>query len=280
MKSKGLLSGKPRSHSRLRPLVLSLLAASLGAATATVACTTTESGRKSLALLPEAQMMQLGEQAYGQISQDEKESTDAALTEKVRAIARSVASASGAQLKWEFKVFQSDQVNAFCLPGGKIGIYTGILPVARTNAGLAAIIGHEIAHATLRHGNERMSQGLLLQFGLQASDLALQNSQYRTPILAALGVGAQVGAVLPFSRFQETEADEVGLKYMLKAGFDGQEAAGVWKRMTEFKVKSGAGEGPVWLSTHPASSGREKNLAERAAEWQGLRGAPVETTDL
>jgi predicted Zn-dependent protease len=225
-------------------------------------------------------MVQLGAEAYEQIAKEEKESTDPVLSEKVRTIAGQVAAAASTQMEWEFKIFQSDQVNAFCLPGGKIGIYTGILPVAQTNAGLAAIIGHEIAHATLRHGNERMSQGLLVQLGLQASDLALQNNEYRTPILAALGAGAQVGVVLPFSRYQEQEADEIGLKYMLKAGFNGEEAAAVWNRMAALKATHNGGKVPAWLSTHPDSTERERNLAKRAREWGHLRGTPIETNTL
>ncbi len=260
---------QPRSKkTRLVVGLSSVLGALCALAMANVQCTTLESGRKSLAILPESQMHALGHQAFLEMAKTEKETTNAALKETIGGIAQRVTQASGAAFKWEFRVFESEQINAFCLPGGKIGIYTGILPIAQSNAGLAAVIGHEIAHATLKHGNERMSQGLLLQLGLQASDLALSDSKLRTPILAALGLGAQVGAVLPFVRFQESEADRIGLKYMVAAGFDGQEAAALWGRMAAHKKKVGASSPPNWLSTHPNNSTRQEDLRVAAAKLQ------------
>lgn len=124
--------------------------------------TTPGSERKQLILMPENQMSAMGEQSYTELSKKEKISKDTALTQKIEAIGKDIAKASGADFNWEFTLFESENVNAFCLPGGKIGIYTGILPIAKTNAGLAAIMGHEVAHATARHGNERVSQQLLV----------------------------------------------------------------------------------------------------------------------
>jgi predicted Zn-dependent protease len=243
-------------------------------------CVTNETGRQSLLLIPENKMDSLGAEAYAEISQQEKVSSNAELVSKVVTIAKSVAAASGANLNWEFKVFESKTVNAFCLPGGRIGIYSGIMAVAKTNAALAAVIGHEIAHATLHHGNERMSQGVLLQLGLQVSDMALGDSKLRSPIMAALGVGAQVGAVLPFGRFQESEADALGLRYMMRAGYEGGQAALLWQRMAAAAKSSGGSAPPAWLSTHPPELDRQRALDKLAQELEVSLPQSIATTDL
>lgn len=243
-------------------------------------CVTNETGRQSLLLIPESQMDSLGAEAYAEISNQEKLVANTERVSQVVSIAKKVAAASGANLNWEFKIFESKTVNAFCLPGGRIGIYSGILPVAKTNAALAAVIGHEIAHATLHHGNERMSQGILLQLGLQASDLALGESRLKSPIMAALGVGAQVGAVLPFGRFQESEADALGLRYMMKAGYEGSQAAVLWQRMAASGNKNTGSAPPAWLSTHPAEADRQRALSTRAQELQATFPQSIATTDL
>jgi predicted Zn-dependent protease len=243
-------------------------------------CVTNEIGRQSLSLIPDNKMDALGAEAYAEISQQEKVSSNTQLVSKVVTIAKTVAAASGANLNWEFKVFESKTVNAFCLPGGRIGIYTGIVAVAKTNAALAAVIGHEIAHATLHHGNERMSQGVLLQLGLQASDMALGDSRLKSPIMAALGVGAQVGAVLPFGRFQESEADALGLRYMMRAGYEGAQASLLWQRMAAAGNKGSTTAPPAWLSTHPPEVDRQRALDKQAQELVVSFPQSIATTDL
>lgn len=222
-------------------------------------CTTTpETNRKALSLVPEQQMVQMGAQSYQEISSNEKVSTDPYLNELVTRVGTRIANASQMKMDWEFKVFaEPDTINAFCLPGGKIGVYTGILPVAQNEAGLAAILGHEVAHATAHHSTERVSQALLLNLGLGLAEINLNNSKYRGLILAALGVGAQVGVLLPYSRMHESEADEIGLTYMARAGYDPSEAAALWVRMGE--AEKGA-RPPVFLSTHPRSQDRAEEL--------------------
>jgi predicted Zn-dependent protease len=166
-------------------------------------------------------------------------------------------------LQWEFNVIESDEANAFCLPGGKVAVYTGILPLAQTEAGLAAVIGHEVAHAVARHAGERMSQALLVNLGLSVADISLQNSQHRPLIMAALGLGANVGVLLPYSRKHEAEADEIGTRYMARAGYDPREAVLLWQRF----AKAGGPRPPPFLSTHPAPESRAQELegiAQRA----------------
>lgn len=245
-----------------------------------VSCVTNESGRQTLNLVSDSHMNALGQEAYEDITQQEKAMPDGKLRLEVLALSRQVAAASGADLDWDFRIFDSDTVNAFCLPGGKIGIYRGIIPVARTNAALAAIIGHEIAHATLRHGSERVSHGLLVELGLKASDLALSDARMRVPLLAALGLGAQVGVLLPFSRLQESEADRLGLLYMMRAGFDGSEASALWQRMAAHSAKTASNKPPAWLSTHPDDDARQASLARLASEWQGRYPVTTATQEL
>jgi len=236
-----------------------------------VACVTVpDSDRKALRFLPDGQMNALGENAFKDILSKEKISSDPKLNEMVTRIGRRIADASGAKFKWEFKVIDNPKmVNAFCLPGGKVAVYTGILPVAQNEAALAAIMGHEVAHATARHGAERMSQAIAMQTGMVAADVALRDSKSRLPILAALGLGAQFGALLPYSRLHETEADTIGLKYMAKAGYDPAEAPELWVRMGK---KSG-GAPPEFMSTHPNPVNRTKALRDEIPKVMGYYNA-------
>ncbi|MDQ3230904.1 MAG: M48 family metallopeptidase, partial [Pseudobdellovibrionaceae bacterium] len=205
-------------------------AAVLGTAMACV--TSPETGRTQLSLVPESQMTQLGAQAYQETLSKSKVSKNAALNKEVAEIGRRIAQASGVDYDWEFTVIDEPQtVNAFCLPGGKVAVYTGIIPVAKNNAALAAVMGHEVAHAVLRHSGERMSQQMVMQMGLAATTLTFSDSKYKNTIAGLLGVGAQFGIALPFSRYHESEADRVGLEYMAKAGYDPREAVGLWERM-------------------------------------------------
>lgn len=175
--------------------------------------------------------------------------------------------------KWEVNLFeQSETVNAYCMPGGKIGIYTGILPVCQTEAALAAVMGHEIAHALLEHGNERVSQ----QMGVQATLLIAQaglsvksglDKKMQGVILGAAGMGAQLGLILPFSRSHESEADKMGLRLMAAAGYDPSEAPNLWRRM---KQKSGGKAPPLILSTHPSNDQRIRKLTELQSSVRDL----------
>lgn len=165
---------------------------------------------------------------------------------------------------WEFQLVDNKDVNAWCMPGGKVVVYSGILPVAQNEAGLAVVMGHEIAHAVAEHGNERMSQGLLAQLGGAALDSALQQKpeQTRQLWMSAFGVGAQYGALLPFSRVQESEADHLGLIFMAMAGYDPHEAPGFWTRMSA----KGGQSPPQFLSTHPSDETRIRKIVEGIPE--------------
>jgi metalloendopeptidase OMA1, mitochondrial len=219
-----------------------------------------------LILVPEGQMNAMGEQSFKEILDKEKVSTNTKLNEIVSRIGKRIADASGKDFAWEFKVFEDDEmINAFCLPGGKVGVYTGMIKVAQNEAALAAVIGHEVAHATLRHGNERVSQAVALEAGLSIASLSFENAKHRQIIMAGLGLGAQVGVLLPYSRRHETEADTVGLRYMAKAGYDPREAPRLWERMAQL-----GGNGPEFLSTHPNPSRRAKELEAQLEEVQEL----------
>jgi predicted Zn-dependent protease len=162
--------------------------------------------------------------------------------------------------RWEVSVVRSDQVNAFCLPGGKIVVYTGILPVAQTPDGLATVMGHEMAHATLRHGSERLFKQQATQTLLTGVQFSLGDLDYeqRRLVMGAIGAGAQYGVLLPFSRDHESEADQLGLSYMARAGFDPRAAVTFWERMS----KQGGNQPPEFMSTHPSHGTRIQRLKE------------------
>jgi predicted Zn-dependent protease len=228
--------------------ILSYLSAALFVIMNLVSCETTPvTERKQVILVSDEQMDSLGEQSYKEILQKEKISQDKAMTAKIVSIGQAIAKASGEDYKWEFNLIDSDAVNAFCLPGGKVGVYTGILKVAQSNAGLAAVMGHEVAHAVAKHGAERVSQGLIVQGALGAVDIAMKDERNKDILLGALGIGAQFGVLMPYGRKHESEADRIGLIYMAKAGFDPREAVELWKRM----AANGSGGMPEFLSTHP-----------------------------
>jgi predicted Zn-dependent protease len=163
--------------------------------------------------------------------------------------------------KWEFNLIESEGKNAWAMPGGKVVVYEGILPITRDEAGLAVVMGHEIAHAIAKHGNERMSQGLIAQMGGMALSKALEEKPGKTRQLwmTVFGVGAQFGVMLPFSRLQETEADHLGLIFMAIAGYDPDEAVEVWKRMAQMKEGQTP---PKFLSTHPSNETRIRKIKE------------------
>ena len=227
--------------------------------------------RPQLLLISESQELQLGAQAYAQVLRDPKVkiSQDPREVEPVNRVAKRVIEAAkqskyaemAKQFNWQVIVIKDDKtMNAFALPGGKIAVYTGIFPIAKNEAGLAAILGHEVTHALARHGAERMSQGLLTQLGLEAANIALA-SQGASPIvmqtaMTALGLGANVGVLLPFSRAHESEADYIGLLLAAQAGYDPREAVRVWERMEQVSK----GQPAEFLSTHPSHGTRIQQL--------------------
>jgi predicted Zn-dependent protease len=217
-------------------------------------------GRRQLILVSEAQENAMGAEAYHQVLQKEPITHDPPLTEPVQRVARRLEAVAGhPEFHWEANVIKDDKmVNAFALPGGKIAVYTGIFPLAQSEAGLAIIIGHELGHVIARHGAERMSQGLLAQLGETALSVAVQSSPYANQILAAYGLGAQVGVLLPYSRTQESEADRIGLVLAARAGYDPRVAVGVWERMARLPGR----RPPEFLSTHPAPESRIEDIKQ------------------
>jgi predicted Zn-dependent protease len=225
---------------------------------------TNEAGRTARYALSTEQEKALGLQSYQQVLSEVQTVNSGPEVELVRRVAQRLAAATGDaanKFDWQVTVVRSPQVNAFCLPGGKIVVYTGIIPVARTEAGLATVMGHEMAHATLRHGSERLLQQKATQTlmtGVQVSVGDMSYEQQRA-VMGALGAGAQYGLLLPFSRDHESEADAIGLRYMARAGFDPREAIEFWQRMSEATAGSG-GKPPEFMSTHPSDTTRIENL--------------------
>ncbi len=236
--------------------------------------------RGQFILLSQQEENELGAQAYRQILQDPnvKISKDPREVQPVQRVAKRIIAVAKQSryaktahtFDWEVAVIKDDKtMNAFALPGGKIAIYTGIFPVAKNEAGLAAIMGHEVVHALARHGAERMSQAMAAQLVLLGADIALATggagSGTRQGVMQALGLGAQVGVILPFSREHESEADYIGLLLAAEAGYDPREAVRVWERME----KLSKGQPPEWLSTHPSHGSRIADL--QAAMPEALR---------
>ncbi|HEV8343279.1 MAG TPA: M48 family metallopeptidase [Candidatus Binatia bacterium] len=220
-----------------------------------LSCTTAPyTGRGQLMLVSEGQEVGLGEEAYRHILRDSVVSDNPEALRIVRKVGERIAQAANKpEYKWEFRVINDpDMVNAFCVPGGKVAVYTGIFPIARDEAGLAVVLGHEVAHALLRHAGERISQSQVVGAGLALAGASGINPQ----LLQAFGLGASVGVILPFGRSQESEADHVGLILMAKAGYDPRVSVEVWERM-ERKEK---GAPPEFLSTHPSYETRTQQL--------------------
>ena len=217
-------------------------------------------GRNRLLLVSESTEIALGLDTYKQILSESKLSSDEEQVRRIRLIGSRIAQATGKDYAWEFNLIEADSVyNAFCLPGGKVAVYTGILNLAQTDDELATVMAHEIAHAIARHGAERMSQMLLVQLGGIALEDALKTKSETTVELAKVAYGAGTGLlyVLPYSRTHEQEADYMGLIYMAKAGYDPHAAISFWEKMQrEFEGR----EPPEFLSTHPSSQRRIENL--------------------
>jgi len=219
-------------------------------------------GRSQLNLMSAGEEMQLGLTSFNQLKKETPISKDAAANALVQKVGNRIAAvAELPNAQWEFVVFESKEANAFCLPGGKVGVYTGILPITKDEAGMATVLGHEVAHAVAHHGGERMSQETLRQAGNEVLAVSMSNTDPRTQAIAkmAYGIGTQVGAILPYSRLHESEADEIGLRYMARAGYDPEAAVGFWQRFAAYSQRQGGGV-PVFLRTHPTDEKRIQQL--------------------
>ena len=238
-----------------------------GAVLCTAACATSPTGRKQLILVPDQQMNAMGVQAFQELKQQETVSRDPAANTYVRCVSQAILDASRKELPgpWEIVVFDSSQVNAFALPGGKIGVYTGMVAFAANPGQLAAVVGHEVGHVIARHGAERMSQALAATGALSVFDMWKDGGDTKNLVVAALGLGFDLGIAKPHSRSQESESDSIGLQLMAKAGFDPQQAVELWRRMAQ------RGRGPPeFLSTHPAPANRAAALQKQQPKAQPL----------
>lgn len=252
----------------------SLLILILG--TVIVACSTNPfTGKQTLALVPNSQILPMAFQQYNEFLSDHKVVNNTSEARMVKSVGQKIASAAERYLnangyagyltdyRWEYNLVQSPDVNAWCMPGGKIVVYTGILPVTKDEAGLAAVMGHEVAHALANHGQQRMSAGQLQQLGAVAGNIALAGDAQNQQIFnTAYGLGSNLGVMLPFSRSHETEADHIGLILMAIAGYEPVAAAELWQRMQAQEK----GAPPEFLSTHPASSTRIQNIRNWAPQ--------------
>ena len=226
--------------------------------------------RKSLRLIPSSELLSLSDQQYAKVLSESKLSTDRRKVRMVTRVGKRIASAAEEYLReeqaedkikdyqWEFNVIEDKTANAWCMPGGKVAVYTGILPFTRNEAGLAVVLGHEVAHAIAEHGNERMSEALLAQLGGVALAVALAEEPEETQqlFMLAYGVTANVAFLLPYSRLHESEADRIGLTLMAKAGYNPNEAVRFWQTMSE----QGGSRPPTLLSTHPAPESRIEKI--------------------
>lgn len=210
-------------------------------------------GRRQFIILPESQDAQMGLEAYQQIKQESKISRDPELNRRIQSVGQRIAAISPhPEWAWEFTLFENDEPNAFALPGGKVGVNTGLFKVAKNDAQLAAVMGHEVAHAIARHGAERVSQQMAEQVGLAALGVAVNNQV----VVDMAAQAATLGIILPYSRTQEAEADHIGLFYMARAGYDPRQAVKLWQNFDAL-----GGDRPAeFLSTHPAPGSRIDNL--------------------
>jgi len=257
-----LIIWKAMKMSLFRPLTaaaLAVLVALLVAGCATV----TETGRSQFNMVSADEEMKLGVAEFQKTKEKTPISKDAQANAMVqRAGQRIAAVADLPNAQWEFVVFESPEANAWCLPGGKVGVYTGILPITKDEAGLATVIGHEVAHATAHHGAERMSQQMAAQLGGEVAGTLVSGKSQTTQALIGqtYGVATQVGVLLPFSRKHESEADHIGLLYMARAGYDPAAAVAFWERFAEYNRQHGGSQGLSFLRTHPLDQQRIQNL--------------------
>jgi predicted Zn-dependent protease len=237
-----------------------------------VGCATVPiTGRKQLSMIPNSQILPLSYDSYTNVLKESKLSTNQKQVQMVKTVGKDIQQAvekfmadnkMSDHLKgyaWEFNLIEEDLVNAWCMPGGKVAFYTGIMPVCEDETGIAVVMGHEIAHAIANHGRERMSQGLIQQAGGVALSVYLAEEPEETQALfyTAYALGSNYGAMLPFSRLHESEADKLGLVFMAMAGYDPKEAPKFWQRMDQM---SGGQQPPEWMSTHPSHDTRVNDL--------------------
>jgi predicted Zn-dependent protease len=234
-------------------------------------------GRRQLNIIPGGTMLSMSSQQYTEFLKTNKPTTNQAQTQQVQKVGKRIQAAVEQYFRqnnlseklngyqWEFNVVESKEVNAWCMPGGKVVVYTGILPVTKTDEGLAVVMGHEIAHAVAEHGSERMSQQLLTQFGGMALEKVLESKPQQTQQvwMTVFGAGAQYGVLLPFSREQESEADHLGLVFMAMAGYNPSGAVDFWQRMSQ--QKSGQAP-PEFMSTHPSDETRIGQIKQALPE--------------
>ncbi|MCW8849579.1 MAG: M48 family metallopeptidase [Melioribacteraceae bacterium] len=233
-------------------------------------------GRNQLSIIPASQLMSMSFQQYDEFLKENKVSNDAKQTATIKNVGMKIQKAVEQYMAnnnlsshlngyaWEYNLVDNEQVNAWCMPGGKVVFYTGILPICKDEAGIATVMGHEIAHAIAEHGGERMSQGLIVQLGGMGLQAALENEPALTQQLAmtAFGIGSQLGVMLPFSRLHESEADHMGLIFMAMAGYNPNSAVEFWQRM----AAQSSGAPPEFLSTHPANQTRINDLKKLIPE--------------
>jgi predicted Zn-dependent protease len=234
----------------------------LAGAVLLASCARSPTGTPQLRLVGDDTMAKMGISAFDEIKEETPQTRNDALTRYVQCVAGAVSREAAPEIDWDVVVFESKEVNAFALPGGKIGVYTGILEVAEGQDQLAAIVAHEVGHVTAKHGNARVSAALAADAGLQlTSALVGRSSQSKQTLFGLIGAGTQVGVLMPYGRGQETEADVLGLDYMSKAGFDPQASVELWRNMQ----KVGGKNPPTFLSTHPSHEGRIQELTKRMA---------------
>ncbi len=226
-------------------------------------------GKSTLNFYPNSQIFPMAFAQYDEFLGDNKVVTGTSDAQMITRVGQRIASAAERWLdangypgylkdyKWEYNLVDDETVNAWCMPGGKIVFYTGILPITQNETGIAAVMGHEVAHALADHGAQRMSAGMLQQIGAVAGNVAIQDPEARNTFNQAYGLGSTVGVMLPFSRSHETEADRIGLQIMAIAGYNPDEAAKLWQRM---KAQSGGEAPPEFMSTHPSNDTRISNL--------------------
>jgi predicted Zn-dependent protease len=231
------------------------------------ACSTSPLGRNQFLLMPAAQMDEMGVAAYSQLKSETPVSKDGRKVTYVRCIADHITATLDSDQQWEVNLFQDDSANAFALPGGKIGVNTGLLTVATNQHQVAAVMGHEVGHVLAQHSNERVSLQYATQSGMQIlAAVAGEATQEKQMLFGLLGLGAEYGIALPFSRKHESEADVIGLQLMAQAGFDPRESVSLWENM----AAASGGSPPQFLSTHPSHATRIRDLQARLPEVMPL----------
>ena len=241
-------------------------------------CTTAPiTGRKQVKLVSDTAMIAQSAESYREVIAEGPLSTNLRQTEQVRRVGRRIAAAVETYFRdqgrpelvngfdWEFNLIDQDVPNAWCMPGGKVAFYTGILPFTQDEAGLAVVMGHEIAHAVVGHGAERVSHQMIQEGGGHLLSMFSKDTDYHQAIMEVYGLGSQLGGILPYSRLHESEADRLGLIFMAMAGYDPQASIGFWSRM----AASGSGAPPEFLSTHPSDETRIRELRRHMPEAMG-----------